>query len=118
MEDKNEIRWFRRLASPPLPEVGLPPLSWNGVDEESKGEMKKGKEIRETINRYIELAGIVILKEDTGVFSIEKNKYWKIKKKKEREKEKKHTYSTDQWRKRQRVIQLDLHDRFPAKRKI
>lgn len=85
----------------------LPPLSWNGVDEESKGEMKKGKEIRETINRYIELAGIVILKGDTGVFSIEKNKYWKIKKK-EREKEKKHTYSTDQWRKRERVIQLDL----------
>lgn len=65
----------------------LPPLSWNGVDEESKGEMKKGKEIRETINRYIELAGIAILKGDTGVFSIEKNKYWKIlKKKKEKKK--------------------------------
>lgn len=64
----------------------LPPLSWNGVDEESKGEMKKGKEIRETINRYIELAGIIILKGDTGVFSIEKNKYWKIKKKKKEKK--------------------------------
>lgn len=93
MEDKNEIRWFRRLASPPLPEVGLLPLSWNGVDEESKGEMKKGKEIRETINRYIELAGIVILKGDTGVFSIEKNKYWKIKKKRKRKR--KETYIFD-----------------------
>lgn len=72
----------------------LPPLSWNGVDEESKGEMKKGKEIRETINRYIELAGIVILKGDTGVFSIEKNKYWKIKKKK-RKRKRKETYIFD-----------------------
>lgn len=75
--------------------------------------MKKGKEIRETINRYIELAGIAILKGDTG-FDREKQ-ILENTKKKEREKEKKHTYSTDQWRKRQRVIQLD---RFPAKRKI
>lgn len=64
----------------------LPPLSWNGVDEESKGEMKKGKEIRETINRYIELAGIVILKGDTGVFDREKQILENKKKKKEKKK--------------------------------
>lgn len=90
MEDKNKIRWFRRLASPPLRWNCLPSV---GMELTRKGEMKKGKEIRETINRYIELAGIVILKGDTGVFSIEKNKYWKIKKKRKRKR--KETYIFD-----------------------
>lgn len=93
------------------------PLSWNEVDEESKGDDKrKGKKSGKRINRYVELDCNI---EDTGIYSytcvfpIERNKYSKIVRKK---KEKKHIHI--RWINGATGNGLSNSDRFPARRKI